>query len=252
MFIVNFINNSNSMEVNQKCFEYPNGIAYVQGNSEKEILYGISRYAISKNDIDLLRLLLTLSIDINFKGEKGETVLMCAAQNRWCKEIIKILLDAGANVNIQDNFGRTALDFAVNAYNGNIEIIKLILDCKIDIDSQDNFQVLKRAIRKGCFEDDSRYAEIMQTVQLLIDAGININAKNIQGDTILIDAVKWSDKEIVKMLLEFQADPLIANNNGESALNAVETRSYTPGQTSDIRDMLNKHIMRNKRKRFTD
>lgn len=95
------------------------------------------------------------------------------------RSIVKIFLDAGANVNIQDNFGRTALDFAVSACN--VEIIKLILDCKIDINSRDNFEILKRAIRKSFHKDASRYAEIRQTVQLLIDAGININAKNKKG-----------------------------------------------------------------------
>ena len=65
----------------------------------------------------------------------GETFLMCAvfAENL---NVVKILLDAGLDVNIRDKYGKTALMWA--AYVGNLEITRLLLDAGGDMHAEDH------------------------------------------------------------------------------------------------------------------
>ena len=49
--------------------------------------------------------------DVNIKNNYGITALIYAAEHGNL-EIVKYLVEKGANVNIKDNHGRTALDLA--------------------------------------------------------------------------------------------------------------------------------------------
>ena len=62
-------------------------------------------------------------IRINMRDEFGNTALMKAAYYNDNPEVVKILIDFGADVNIQNDNGQTALDFARNE-----EIKQIILD----------------------------------------------------------------------------------------------------------------------------
>jgi hypothetical protein len=113
------------------------------------------RNACKKNNVNCIKLLIKISININklylipplhiecFNGSHecakiliscGVDVNMldicgCTALHDACKngssECVKLLLDANVNVNILDNFGRTALDIAIkNKYQSCINLLK--------------------------------------------------------------------------------------------------------------------------------
>ena len=62
---------------------------------------------------------------INFKTIRGRTPLMIAIILKRIN-IVKMLLEAGANLNVQDNDGLTVLHYAV-MNDDNLELIKLLL-----------------------------------------------------------------------------------------------------------------------------
>lgn len=69
-------------------------------------------YAIEKNDKMIIEALLKRKADVNLTDpESGETALMYAAKYSN-SEVVKVLLDAGAEVNARDKTGRTALSIA--------------------------------------------------------------------------------------------------------------------------------------------
>lgn len=72
--------------------------------------------AISKGDMDLVKKLVEYGADVNGKVQRGITPLMMAARYNNA-EIAKFLLSKGAKLNTEDNSGNTALDHAksVNA-----------------------------------------------------------------------------------------------------------------------------------------
>ena len=104
------------------------------------------------------RALIDAGADVNIKDKDGSTALMWASDNGHT-ETVKLLIDAGADVNIKNKYGRTALMWA------------------------------SRCNRK-------------ETVKLLIDAGADVNAKDEDGWTALIWASRCGHAETVKLLID--------------------------------------------------
>lgn len=97
------------------------------------------------------------------------------ASERGNTEQVRELLDAGADVDIKDNDGWTALMWS--AYQGHSDTARLLLDAGADVDIQDNngWTALIYAAALG-------YAD---TVKLLLDAGADIDIQNNSGWTAL-------------------------------------------------------------------
>ena len=103
-----------------------------------------------------------------YLGEYGRTALYRAAQNGH-NDIAKILIEAGANVNTQDNVGWTALYWA--ARNGHNDIVKILIEAGADVNIQesDGWTALSRAAEKG-------HNDI---AKILFIAGANVNKQDI-------------------------------------------------------------------------
>jgi ankyrin repeat protein len=85
----------------------------------------------------IIKLLLEAKADVNSKDDfGGRTPLSWAAENGH-EGIVKLLLEAKANINSKDDFGgQTPLSWA--AENGNKDIVKLLLEAKADVNLEDN------------------------------------------------------------------------------------------------------------------
>lgn len=77
----------------------------------------------AKMDINIVRLLLDKGADIITQDENGWTPLILATMNSHV-EVVKLLLERGANKEIKDKVGKTALDHATET--GNDELIELL------------------------------------------------------------------------------------------------------------------------------
>lgn len=74
--------------------------------------------------------------DVNHRYEGGWTALMHAADNGG-RRVTGYLLDAGADVNAQNDEGKTALIIAAEADEQYEEIVEALLDHGADVDIQD-------------------------------------------------------------------------------------------------------------------
>jgi len=66
----------------------------------------------------------------------------------------------------------------------------------------------------------------LDVVKLLIEVGVDINAKDIYGDTALIYASAYNHKEIVEILIEVGADISIKNNIFFTALKYASKKGH--------------------------
>jgi len=99
--------------------------------NEKELIK-----ALMGNDFNDIKSIIG-SAGINSTDRDNRSILMnCIIENKI--DFIKELLSyEGIDLNIQDNNGYSALHFAVQ--NGNLDVVSLLLENKADIDVQDNW-----------------------------------------------------------------------------------------------------------------
>jgi len=148
--------------------------------------------AAEKNDILGVKMWLMAGANINAQEKLyGNTALVVASKYGYT-EIVKLLLEAGADVNVKNKDGETALMKA--SYNGYTEIVKMLIDAGADVNIKDRYgtTALMLASLYG-------YTEI---VELLIKAGANVNIKNSYGGTALRWASANGSTKIVELLKE--------------------------------------------------
>ena len=163
-------------------------------------------------------------------------------------EMIKLLLDTGANPNLQLkllqpyrslgadrgadgilNIGTTSLLRAARA--GDIPAMKLLLahGALVDLPTQRGVTPLMAAAGLGASKIDTRGTfitepEAMKAVQLLIDRGADVNAADGAGQTALHGAAFQGWNEIVKLLVKHDAKVNVADKNGQTPLDAAMGR----------------------------
>ena len=185
---------------------------------------------------DTVILLLEKGADINKVNENsGMTPLMWAIVNNKCdyqNDIVKLLLDKGANINLQDRQYRTVLMHIIITlkkfnrwYNNDkkpeklFDIVKLLLnkDAKINTSCKNGNTALMYVMR-------IRHNIKLDIVDLLLDKGAKINKVNKDGDTALIIAASnalyidsvSADYDVIKLLLYKRANLYINNKEGEN------------------------------------
>jgi ankyrin repeat protein len=116
------------------------------------------------------------------------------------KEVVQLLLDRGADVNLTSTYGDTPLVEA--AKQGRKEVVQLLLDRGADVNLTPKYgdTPLVGAAKQGRKE----------VVQLLLDRGANMNLTSTFGDTPLVEAAKQGHKGVVQLLLDRGADVNLA------------------------------------------
>lgn len=206
-------------------------------------------HAVSKCNIEIIKLLLEKGAKINGTGKFGETALM----EYDCKcpiTIPQLLISKGANVNRKGKDGETALYKAISdaVYGGrcnNVEInkyIKLLLsngananikppmkECSIGMASR-NVEILKLLLSHGGdvnFKDKDGRTPIMGVLDSspepvfarnLINNGADVNAIDNQGNNVIMFASIIGYPEVVNYLLSQGANIKNINKQGQNAL----------------------------------
>lgn len=69
-------------------------------------------YAAEQNDLELMKMTLNWEMDINAKNDEGNTALLIAAMKASNTDVLKFLIDKGADTSIKTDFDESAYDLA--------------------------------------------------------------------------------------------------------------------------------------------
>jgi ankyrin repeat protein len=201
-------------------------------NQGKTALMHASKFG---ND-SIVELLVKNGADVNIKNNKNRTALIYGAwrsHGEKCENIVKTLLDAKADVNIIDNSNSTALSYIIG-YPKNMTIVKMMLDKHSNIKDKKVSAGIFHLIQQEFCE---KFTETLEYMKYLIISGIDINVIDENGNTPLMYASGYNryggytshipeDKklEIVKILLDNNADINAKNNSGDTALSIALER----------------------------
>lgn len=173
--------------------------------------------SILSRNIEIINLILKYSektVIINSRTKIGETPLHYASNLQEIK-IVKILLENGADINLQDyEHEYNILHYAINL--GSKELVKICLNYNIDINRQDIFG--NTPIHYAVIEGNNEIFNI-----LLEQKQINCNLWNIDGKLPLHLFFKYSSnlkKEILDFLVN-NTNLNIQDNNYESCLHLL-------------------------------
>lgn len=124
-------------------------------------------------------------------------------------EIIKHLIEKGANVDEKTNNRLTPLCLAVLTGHKDVVTAPLEKGANIDEKEADKWTPLHFATINGHLE----------IVKHLIEKGANVDRKAINGFTPLHLATRYGHKEVITTLLGKGANPLVRNKDGETPRN---------------------------------
>ena len=145
--------------------------------------------AIRQGDSDLVQSLIRQGVPANLRATDGSTPLMVAALHGTA-DIAAILVDHGADVNLANDKGVTALLWGV----GNESIVRLLLNRGADIHAQS-------ALGNNPIIAAAAYPGNSQVIEMLLAKGADPRSRNNGGATALRRAVQSCDVNIVKCLL---------------------------------------------------
>ncbi|XP_063906156.1 ankyrin-3-like [Zophobas morio] len=181
----------------------------IRDNEDNNALHHASK--LWEDNRDLLKLLIKKSIHIDAQNKYGETVLQFACL-KGDQEIVEMALEHNASVNISNEGLSNALHYASRSWWNNRDVIKLLIKKGIDVNAQNengttalqlacgngDLEITKMLFEFGaCINIVDKqnhtalnYASNLSTdnrniIKLLIKKGINVNAESKNGITAL-------------------------------------------------------------------
>ena len=152
-----------------------------------------------KNELSTLTFLKRVVDNINDRDVEGRTALMYCG---YRVAITKALLKLGANVDLQDKEGKTALMESTNTLQMQMLINASKMDDVVNVKDNEGKSILM-------------YDKSDSQLRMLIEAGADVNARDNEGGTVIMYGK--SDSQL-RMLIEGGAYVNARDNEGETAL----------------------------------
>lgn len=189
------------------------------------IMHSIGSFA-NPNFMLLIERLLRAGADLNRRNKKGHPPLWeyngsrgSAVNNAGDEDLLRVLVDAGMDLNARDEKGRTFLWEVLTWYGIEIETIDKFIRLGADPGAltHDGRTLLHYAVEQS---------KGPQWFRHLILAGVRPDALGNDGDTVIHAVLRGphmytSAQEVLQVLIEAGALPLVKNAKGQSALHIV-------------------------------
>lgn len=168
--------------------------AYADINAENKYKDTPLIHAVYYENEVITKLLLDAGVDPNDSKKFDRTSMVVSENNQYFtplhlaatgtnSNILKLLINAGANLNAQDYYGNTPLHKAVEAKN--FELLKILIDAGANVNKINNFG----CTALGFLVEEVNDELSMKGLKLLIEC-TDVNLTNTEGENVLVNDLK--------------------------------------------------------------
>lgn len=189
--------------------------------SDKNGVTLLMQAAKTGNDWDL-QLLLENGADVNLRDKDGWTALMYACRYQNSLGIVNALIEKGAYIRTRNKYNATPLLMAAD-YSQNPEIIKVLMNGRSSSDDE-VFKAFILAITGNSVSEHVRLAKI----SIFIESGVQLN-RFWNGMTPLMYAAQYcSSTKVIKLLMDSGAKVSLSDSQGKTAYDYAKNNKTLP------------------------
>jgi len=166
---------------------------------------------------DFVEMIIKRGADVNMTSATGVNPLIVAVKCGYI-DLVKILIDNGANVNVHEHFYFKGTPLHMAARIGRADIVKMLLNSGAEVDALDDWN---RTPLAGLAEQYLLFGSSkkpLDILKMLIDAGADIEAVGSQGKSPLKMLVEDFEREAAKFLIQNGADIFTAFDDAKEFL----------------------------------
>ena len=165
-------------------------------------------------------MLLDKGLNINAKDDKSVTPLHVAVENDNV-EMVKFLIEHGANVNHQDYHGNTPL---IAATKEKFSICKLRAKEVVRLLAENGANVTLQNLEKNTA---LHFAKAEDLAQILLENGAKTNVANSKGETPKDISIKYRIPKVTQLIVEYENKQKIERNEQIDCIICFEPKNGT-------------------------
>lgn len=236
---------NHDLKMTKMLLSYNKTIVNVQNNlgrtplhlaSTRPFVYQSASNLLSRESLNIAQALLNHGANVNLQDADGNTALHHAANHFYHLEVAEILLNHGANVNAQSNIGDTALHRSASYGHLSTVVFLLKNGANVHLKGEHGNSVLHCAAQsRGPNE---------RVVEAILNHGADVNARNNNGSTPLHYAAEKISGGLpaIQLLLKHGADINAHDNRNCTPLSNAISCSSIINMKTEIPEFLTSHI----------
>ncbi|XP_023228069.1 ankyrin repeat domain-containing protein 50-like [Centruroides sculpturatus] len=183
--------------------------------------------AVIGGDAGIVKVLIDAGVDINARNVQGETALHLVCQARYFNvDIIHLLLDSGqADLNVQENLsGNTPLHIFIKTFssNGCNDVTVSIFKRMVD---GTNINIHNHRGETLLHRMVTSIRDCGELMELFLNRGVDLNVVNERGETPLVCAIDKGYDSTAIFLIKCGTDTKICDRYGQTALHHAAQRN---------------------------
>ena len=199
----------------------------VDVNARRKDSWTSLHWAAFKGRVEVAQVLLDHGANAKLETEEGETALHIVSRGEYSSQekgadTTRLLLERGVDVNAQKKNSFTSLHEA--AFKGKVEVIKILLDHGANARLEtERGETALHIVSRGEFDSQEQGAG---TARLLLERGVDVNARKKNSFTSLHEAAFKGKVEVAQVLLDYGANAMLETKGGETALHIVSRGKF--------------------------